>query len=83
MILYHPRVMIHFLLIATLHSLSLEPAIHPDFPLAPSNFALFQRIFGALQVQMKASRLRNASWSSILLTIRMYVGYYIVPLKKS
>ena len=49
MILYHPRVMLHLLLIATLHSLSLEPAIHPDFPLAPSNFALFQRIFGALQ----------------------------------
>jgi len=35
-------------LTATLHSLSLGPAIHPNFP--PGNFTLFQRIFGAISV---------------------------------
>ena len=63
---------------ATLHSSSPGPAVRPNFP--PSNFTLFQRIFGAISVnthgellklmQMKLKSVKNATQ----MTLQSYVA---------
>ena len=63
---------------ATLHSSSPGPAVRPNFP--PSNFTLFQRIFGAISVnthgellklmQMKLKSVKNTTQ----MTLQSYVA---------
>ena len=67
---------------ATLHSSSPGPAVRPNFP--PSNFTLFQRIFGAISVntddellKLKLMQMLQMKLKSVKNTTQMTLQSYV------
>ena len=62
---------------ATLHSSSPGPAVRPNFP--PSNFTLFQRIFGAISVNTQGEllKLMQMKLKSVKNTTQMTLQSYV------